>query len=132
MKKTFKELTEIDVAVASLYKKNPELRESKFGLNYSRFYTLNYEPAINELKNQLKVVAIEHALEDEKTKAIVRDPQSPRGYAYSKQGEKDVNKGENDLIKKFNEELIEVKPCISKSVPDMDESTKELLTGILI
>lgn len=132
MVKTFLELAEIDSIVGSLYKADPKLRETKFGYAYTKFYKKNYEPILNEFKEQLEVVRIDHALEDEKTKAILKDENTSRGYQYSKQGLKDVMNAEKEITKKFEIKEITIEPYISSYIPEMADEQKEILTGIVL
>ena len=132
MKKTFLELLQVDGVVGALYKANPELRESKFGYAYNKFYKDNIQPTSELLAEEINLARIDNALEDEKTKAIIRDEKSPRGYAYSKEGEKAVIAAEKTISQKFEQKEIEIKPYISSYIPEMTEEQKELLKGLVI
>jgi len=130
--KTFAQLLEIDGIVGELYENNPTLKDTKFGYAYKRFYEKNTEPMTKEFRSALQDARIDFALEDEKTKAIITDDKSPRGFAYSKEGLKGIIKEEAKIVEEFNKKEIEIEPHISTVVPEMNEYQKELLTGIII
>lgn len=132
MKKTFEQLVEIDYLVGKLYKKDTTLRESKFGYAYNKFYEKNIKKIMGDLKEAVQDINISNALEDEKTKAIIHDKDSIRGFAYSKEGLKAVIKAENELTNKFNAIEVEIIPCISTYVPELTEEETELLKGCII
>ena len=116
MKKTFKELQEIDLIVGGIYHRKPELRNTKFGYAYKRFVKKNYQPLV-----------------DEKTKEILIDRLNPRGYKYSKEGLKQVIKDENQISNKFDLKETEIEPFLSSYIPeDLTEEETEILTGIVI
>lgn len=133
MIKTFEELIAIDTLVGSLYTKTPELKETKFGYAYKRFFTKNIEPAINDYKQGLEDIRISQALENKQTGAIVVDPSSFRGYSYSKEGLQGVVLREREFTNTFNHKEIEIIPFISSYIPEgMNNEEYELLLGILI
>jgi len=133
IKRTFKELIQVDFLVGSLYAKDPELKETKLGYAYNRFYEKNIKPTKDEMENKGKELYIDHALEDEKTKAIIRDPQSPTGFAHSKQQMKDMRQKEQEIIKEMEDKEIEIQPYISSYIPaDLTEDQTEQLKGLLI
>lgn len=132
MKKTFKELQEVDVLVGSLYQKDKTLEKSKFGYAYKRFIEKNYVPIIKERQERLIDVRIDNALEDKNTKEILTDKESNRGYKYSKEGLKKCIKDERKVMEEFEEKEIEIEPFISSFVPQLDEEQKEILNGLII
>lgn len=133
MKKTFNELNEIDLVIGELYSKNPTLRDTKFGYAYKRFAENNYIPLYKEMIEAKNNARIDNALEDEKTKEILLDPASQRGFKYSKEGLKSVIKAEKQIQELFDVKEIEIKPFISSFIPEeITDEQKELLTGILI
>lgn len=133
MTKTFKELQNIDLVVGQMYASDPLLRDTKFGYAYKRFCQKFYVSMVNELNAELGEVRIDNALEDEKTKAIIRDEKSPRGYAYSKEGEKKVGQEERRVRNEWDTKEIEVEPFISTYIPEnLSEEQIDVLTGILI
>lgn len=135
MKTTFKKLQEIDSVVAGLYTKNPTLKEGKFGYAYKRFYEKNYEKVLEEYRAELADIRIDNALEDEKTKAILKDLDSRgRGFQYSKESLKAVLKAERGLDEKWNAKEIEVEPFFIKpeNLPELTENQVELLKGTII
>lgn len=132
MKKTFRELREIDTLVGELYKKQPGLKDTKFGYAYKRFSEKWYKPLVTEYYEEMALTRVEHALEDEKTKEILTDRLNERGFKYSKEGLKNVIKAENKLLEKFNLKEVEVEPYISSYVPELTDEAIEMLDGILI
>lgn len=132
MKKTFKQLQEIDEVVGGLYLKDENLRGSKFGYAYKRFSEKNYVPAIKEMNEEILTVRIDDALEDQKTKEIISDQANFRGFKYSKEGLKSVIKKEKDIRDSWDEKEIEITPHISTLIPEMTDDEKEILTGTLI
>ena len=133
MKKTFKELQEIDLIVGGIYHRKPELRNTKFGYAYKRFVKKNYQPLVDEYQLELQDVRIENAMVDEKTKEILIDRLNPRGYKYSKEGLKQVIKDENQISNKFDLKETEIEPFLSSYIPeDLTEEETEILTGIVI
>ncbi len=133
IKKTFKELLEIDAIIGNLYKKDEELKNGKFGYAYKRFNEKNIQPAAKEYQQAFADLYVEHALEDEKTKALIVDKDSHRGYAYSKSGMTELLKAERKLEDKFNSKEFEVEAYISPSIPkNLSEFEYNTLKGVII
>lgn len=136
IKKTFKELSEIDGIVGGLYQKNPTLRDTKFGYAYKRFSEKNIAPTVKLYSDVLNDIRIDNALTDETTHALLIDKESTRGFKYSKEGLKSVIKEERNLQEKFDVKEIDVEPFISTFVPadlsNLSNEQKELLTGLLL
>lgn len=130
MIKTFTELGEVDEVVGNLYKKIPGLKETKFGYAYTKFYRKNYEVLLNELKEEYQTIAIDNALEDDKTKAILKDDKGD--YLYSKEGKKKLLADQKKIIEEFESKEITITPYISSYVPEMDEEERSILTGLII
>lgn len=134
MKKTFRELQEIDEIVGMLYKKEPALRNTKFGYAYKRFTEKNYEPMVKDYKEEIAHIRIEHALEDAKTKEVILRQESGRGFAYSKQGLKDVIKAEGRFDEEFmarEKEIAPLKADITPIIEMLDEDAKEIMLSII-
>ncbi len=133
MKKTFRELKEIDDIIATIYFKNPKLKETKFGYAYKRFYEKNVVPTLRNLQEQIQDVNVEHALEDKDTKAVLVDATNSRGYKYSKEGLKKCLQEERKVLEKAQQIMIDVVPYICSQVPkELEAEDIELLTGLLI
>lgn len=131
--KTFRDLSLLDQIVGNMYAKNPKLKESKFGYAYQRFFDKNNAPTNKLFKEKLTDIAVENALEDKETKAIIHDKNNIRGFAFSKEGLKKVLKQERELQEEFWLKDIEVEPYISSYVPEnLTEEEKEALKDILI
>ncbi len=133
MKKTFKELLEADAVVGKMYIVTPELKESKFGYAWKRFYEKNIQKTMNEYREQMIDCYIQNALE--KDGRIVTDKDSARGYGYSKQGLLDCIKAEKVIEEKFDAIEIEVLPHIvsESSFPQsITDYEREILTGLVL
>lgn len=133
IKKTFKELSEIDSVMASIYEKNPEYKDGKFGYAYKRFAEKNWYPVLKEYQNEILDIRIDNALTDEKTKAILTTEKG-RGFEFDKEGLKAVLKAERELEKKWDIKEFEVEPyiCKKENLIELTDEQKDLLKGILI
>ena len=132
MKKTYKELAEIDQLIGGLYAKDPNLKDTKFGYAYKRFSDINFVPTINKFRERLEIIRTNNALEDSATKAVIMDQTNPRGFKYSREGLIKCIEEEAKLNIEFDAEEIEIKPYISAYVPELLDEQKELLTGLII
>lgn len=136
MTKTFKELQEADMVVGTLYQKNPELKNSKFGYAWKRFTDKNYVPVVREFNEELAGIRVEHAMEDAVTKEILVDRMNVRGFKYTKEGLKAVMKAEKALEENFNSKELEIIPHVTTAIPEeveaLPEEQKELLTGLVL
>lgn len=128
--KTYKELQEIDNIVGAMYRKNPNLRDSKFGYAFKRFSDKNIAPTNKELQEKLQDIAVEHALEDPTTKELLLSVD--KEYKYSREGQNKLNKAQRELAVEFLAKEIEVEPYISPRTPEMTEWEFEVLKGILV
>ena len=132
MKKTFKDLLQIDSVVAELYKQFPELPQTKFGYAYKKFYKKNYEPISKEFAEEIQDSHIDNALEDDKTKALILDEKSATGYAHTREQWKAIRKATKEITEKYENKEIEITPYISSYIPELTEEQKEILTGYII
>lgn len=133
MKRTFKELREVDRIVGKLYTRIPTLHATKFGYAYKRFAEKNYVPTGNEYNSMLDICRIENALEDPNTKAIMTDLMDDRKYKFSKEGLKAVIAAEIRIEKEYNAKELPITPFISVYVPeDLSEEEYETLKGLII
>ncbi len=134
MKKlTFKQILEVDLIVARLYKANETLKNSKFGYAYKRYYEKNFKPLKDEFGTLLNEIRINNALEDPKTKEVLTDNDNPRGYKYSKAGLLKCIEEEDAAQEDFLQKEVEIIPFISPIVPEgLEDEEKELLTGAVI
>lgn len=133
-KKTFEELQEVDSLVADLYTKNPALKAGKFAYAYTKFAKKNLYPRFEEYNEALTDAWIDFAMVDEKTKAILTDP-NPRGFKYDKDGLKNVILAERRIRKEWMVKEFEVEPyfCNPENIPaELVDETKEALTGLVI
>lgn len=133
MKKTFKELQEIDILVGGLYQRNPKLRDSKFGYAYKRFTDKNYVPHVREFNEELSALRVQHALEHPSTKEVMVDLQSPRGYKYSKSELINLMGAEKRLQDEWDKKEFDITPFLSATIPDeLEEEHREMLAGIVL
>ena len=130
MKKTIKELLEIDNIIGNIYKRLPEVKETKFKYVYDKFYNLNLKEPLKQLKEDIEELEILHALEDEKTKAILRDTNGH--YQYSKDEEIKLLKAKREAYNDLMKKEIEVKPYISTYKPSLTDEESEELSGLII
>ena len=134
IKKTFKELQEVDALMGMIFTKNLILRDSKFGYTYKRFYEINFQNIFNEYLSEIEDVRIDNCLEDPTTKAVkLSNNPGGRSYLYSKTGLKEVIKAENKIEKKFQLKEIKITPYFIKDIPKtLTETEIELLKGLII
>ena len=133
MKKTLKEIFDIDEVVAKLYKADENLQKGKFGYAYKRYYAKSYTPALEEFQNGILTIRINNALEDPTTKALLLDPENPRGYKYSKEGLKKCIEEENKYKHETYEKEFDIFPFISPTIPEnLSDEDREILTGVVI
>lgn len=133
MKKTFKELQDLDQIVGSMYQADEKLKETKFGYAYKRFCDKNYIPVIKEYNDAIADARLDHALENETTKEVITDQTNYRGFKYSKEGLKKVIEAERKLKLEWDGRELEITPYVSAYLPeDLTEEQKEALTGCLI
>jgi hypothetical protein len=132
MKRTFKQLKDIDNLVGSLYTKDDKLQDTKFGYAYKRFTDKNVTEIYKKFQRTLLDVRIDNALEDEKTKEVLIDNMNVRGFKYSKVGLKKVVEDEDRVTKEFEAQEIDVEPYISSYIPELTEEEVDLLDGLLI
>ena len=130
MKKTIEQLLEIDTVVGGMFRKDQTLKDTKFGYAFSRFYKKNIDPHIKEYREELQDLAVEHALEDKDTKALLVNEKGE--YKYSKEGQKELTKAQRKLEKEFLSKEIEVEPYISMYTPELTETQQEILSGTLV
>ena len=132
MKKTFKELQEIDQLIGYLYQVDPKLKDTKFGYAFNKLSNHVLVPAINKFRERIEIIRVNNALEDS-NKAILLDKENPRGFKYSKEGLTKCMEEEIKLTEAYDKEEFEFEPYISSFTPEqLTEDQKELLTGILI
>ncbi len=132
MTKTFKELQDVDSLIADIYKKNPKLKDSKFGYAYKRFSDKVYSPVVRDFQDELGFARVDNALEDPTTKEVLIDRMNVRGYKYSKAGLKKCMEDEKKIIETWDIKEIEIKPFLVKDVPtELSEDDVELLKGII-
>lgn len=128
--KTFKELQEIDTTVGQLYEADPTLKDSKFGYAFNRFYKLNMEPSFKEFEEKLADARVDHALEDEKTKELLRDDKG--NLKYSREGQKALMQAQRKLTKELQEKQIEITPFFSSFVPPLTDEQYDVLKDCLV
>ena len=86
-----------------------------------------------EYNSELNMIRIDHALSDEKTRAILMAPKGEgREFQYSKEGLKAVMQAEKELVEKWNKKEFEVEPYLAKEVPELTEEQVEAFTGFVL
>jgi len=133
IQKTYKELVELDQAVGELYKKTPDLVNTKFGYAYKKFSAKNLKEVFNDYGEELSGIRIDNASVDEKTKTLLIAP-TVRGFQYSKEGLKAVIKAERELEKKWESKVFDVESYIVKAedLPELTENQLEIMKGIIV
>lgn len=131
MKKTFKQLQEIDQVVGGLYAKNPELRETKFGYSYKRFSDKNYMPVVRDYQESLGDIRADAALTDKDTGALLLDKENPRGYKFDSKGDKKIRQAERKLTEEWDEKEFDITPFYVK-VEDLPKNMNEFQTEVLM
>ncbi len=131
IQKTFKQLRDFDQMVGKLFEENPELKNTKFGYSVKRFNEKNYIPVLKKYRTAVEDIYIEHALVDEKTKAIILDKDSNRGFAYSKDGLRKVIEAEGKIIEEWDQKLFDIETYVCTDLPELTEEQLVLIDGIL-
>lgn len=132
--KTYKQLSDLDTTIFLLYQEKPELKNTKFGWGYKRFYEKNLKKIFDDYNAILIDIRIDNALIDERTKAIKTTKENDRGFLYSPDGFKNVIKAEKKLWEDWKDKEFEVEPYIiaADSLPELIEEQIELMKDILI
>lgn len=129
--KTFLELRSIDFQMNSLYMKNPKMENTKLAYAWKRFLEKNLTTIYKEFERKLQNIKLENALEDPKTKELLKDATGQ--YKYDKVGERNRIEQENALLDEYSDKPIEIEPYYATSVPeDLSEYYWELLKGLII
>lgn len=132
MKKTFKELGQIDNMVGKLYKKHEKLERTKFGYAYKRFADKNFYPNVEKYQQELGMIRIDNAMEDKETKEVMVDRTNQRGFKYTKEGLKNCIKAEIKLNNEWDEKEIDIEPYMSIMIPnEMSDEEVEMLIGLV-
>lgn len=109
MEKTYKQLSQLDNAVAEMIVKNPDLKSAKFGYHYRIFHEKNLKPIFDDYNKALAHIRIDCALTNPTTKALMTT-ESGRGFEFSKEGRKMVIQAEMDLEKEWDNKNFEIEP----------------------
>lgn len=133
MKKTIGELIEIDSVVGSLYKKNENLENSKFGYAYSRFVKKNLQSYVDSQIEKVYDIRLENAMEDKETGEVIPDNSSVRGFKFSKESLKKVVSQERKIEKEFLAKEVELELFLTSYIPEViSEYEKEILSGVVL
>jgi hypothetical protein len=135
MKKTFKELIEVDKMIGDMYASNPELPSTKFGYAYKRYSEKTYWPMVKDRQEAINEARIDNALTDKVTGAIIYDNKNKRGYAFSPAGLKEVIKAEKRIAEDWNEREMDIKEhfCAKTNIPkELTPELKKALKGLVI
>ncbi len=133
VKRTVKEIQEIDAVMGNLYSKDPTMQNTKLGYAYKKFIDKFYQPAITKFQEDLADARVDFALTDKTTGEVLVDKENPRGFKYDKENLKKVMAAESKLSKEWQEKEVIIIPFIVKDVPKvLTEEQRDLLKGILI
>lgn len=113
---SYKQINKIDSILASLFTKNPEMRQSKLGALYDAFIDQYIVEIQKEYSKKLSRIHITHASTDEKTRNLMRSD-TGRGFEYTPEKLIQVLDEEDALNTEFELKQIEV----DKMVIDADE-----------
>ncbi len=132
VKKTYRELLNLNMLVNSLQAENPSLLESKFGYGYKRFLEKGVQDIFDDYNLAVADIRVDNALINESTKAVLTNG-SGRGFEYSKEGQKAVMAAELALNRKWFKKEFDVEPYFVKSedLPKLNEDQMELIKGLL-
>lgn len=131
-KVTFKQLREFKEVVDSMFRKEG-FENTKLGYAIKKFIQREVAPIVKKYNAELDDIQIEHALVDEKTKAVLLNESGKgRPFQYDKEGTKAVNKAENALVEKWDKEEFEVEPYLCKEPVIVTESEMEVLKGLVL
>lgn len=128
--KTISQIREAETILNREFKKKPELQQGKLAYAWKKFVDKNYTPFLEEVKEKLEDLRIEHCLTD-KAGAILKDENG--GYKFSKEGLRAFNKESSEVLRNFENKEIEVIPFVVKDNPlELIEEELELLKGIVL
>lgn len=132
MKKTFKELNEIDLIHGNLLAKEG-FRVTKLAYAFKRFTDKNLVKIFSEFNISNQDIRIDNALVNETTKAIIYKPDG-QDFEYSKEGLKNVMKQLRENKEKWDIKEFEVEPFICSDLGDVTftEDEIEKLKGVII
>jgi len=129
IKITFEKMLEVSEALRKFLDAD---KETKFTYAINKFYKLNIKKVFDEYNEELAGIRVDNALVEEKTRAIVYDKETARGFAYDKEGLKAVMSAEKALQKKWETKEFTVIPYKAKAdVPELTQSEEELLKGLV-
>jgi len=130
IKITFEKMLEVSEALRKFLNAD---KETKFTYAINKFYKLNIKKVFDEYNEELAGIRVDSALVEEKTRAIVYDKETARGFAYDKEGLKAVMSAEKALQKKWETKEFTVIPYKAKAndVPELTQSEEELLKGLV-
>jgi hypothetical protein len=134
MKKTYKEFKDIDILIGKILKRNPAIKNSKFGYACEKFAEKNYVSVAKKLIEKIYDIRLQNALEDPQTKEVKIDTNpASRGFKFSKEGLINCIKQEREIIEEFDKKEIEIEPYFCISIPEeITKEEKEKLKGLLI
>ena len=131
MKKTFKELLEINQIYAELLKEE-DFKGTKLEYAFKRFNEKNLKNIFTDYNDALQDNRIENALTDPTTGAILYD-KSGQNFQYSKEGLKNVLKKNKKTTEEWDNKEFEITPFICKdNVIEFNEEETALLTGVIL
>lgn len=134
MKKTFKELQEINEVFYRLNSSFKDFSKTKLAYAFKRFIDKNYQSIYTDFNDELQSVRIENALTDKVTGAILYEDNN-QSYKYSPEKLKIVISEIKRISKEWENKEFEVEPYICNDIPEsieFYEGEKELLEGVII
>lgn len=133
IKKTFKELKQIDTIYARLLEV-PETNfvKTKLGYAFKRFSEKNLVDIFTEFQDEQQDARIEYALTDEKTKALLY--KTDGNFQNSKEGLRDLIKKLREITKEWGTKQFDVEPFICNDISgvELSDEDKEALDGVII
>lgn len=135
VKVTFKAFKNIMSTWNGMVDEDETVLSTKLGYAVKRFFDKNLESVFEEYNVKLSTIRIDHALTDEKTKALLKREVKKHGereFEYDKEGLKATLEAERKLEKEWQNKEFDVTPFICKDLPELNEIQKEAFKGYVI
>ena len=135
VEKTYKEIIAFEQASANYFVRKgfldpktnqfTEKEETKAVINLKNIGK-QWKKLHEEFQEKVQELQLEHCLEDEKTKKVLRN--EDKSYAFSKEGERKFSKAYKDLLK----ETVTIHQRLIVGENDFNEEEKEAFSGFVI
>lgn len=135
VKITFKAFKKIMKVWNNMADQDETLLKTKFGYAMKRFFDKNIDIVFKDYNQKLTSIRIDHALVDEKTKALLtKEVKTPGGreFEYGKEELKAVIAAEQKLEAEWEKKEFDIYPYICKDVPELDEVQLEVFKGFVV